>query len=197
MCSPAARAHIVEIGSGSGQHVHAYAEAMPDLVWWPTDISPRHLESIDAWRAQSEAQNLMPPVALDASASDWEFGTPGRPPAENLTAMFSANVVHISPIRGHPTVVFSAAGRHLGPDGLLLFLWTVQTRRCPHRREQRARFDASLRAENPEWGVRDTADLQVLASENGLELRRMVDMPANNFILVFARQTASRVILHM
>ena len=177
--------HVVEIGSGSGQHVHAYAGAMPDFVWWPTDISPRHLESIEAWRAHSTAENLMPPVALDASGDDWALGSPGHPPADNLTALFSANVVHISPI-SVTQGIFSGAGRHLGPDGLLLFYGPFM-RDGTHTAESNARFHASLRAENPEWGVRDTADLNALAAENGLELRRMVDMPANNFVLVFAR----------
>ena len=177
--------HVVEIGSGSGQHIHAYAEAMADLVWWPTDVSPRHLESIEAWRAHSEAENLMPPVELDASASDWEFGKPGRPPAENLTALFSANVIHISPFtvaRG----LIAAAARHLGPDGQLMFYGPFM-RNGVHTAESNARFDASLRAENPEWGVRDTADLNALAAAQSLEMRRMVEMPANNFVLVYGR----------
>jgi len=177
--------HVVEIGAGSGQHVHAYAEAMPEFIWWPTDISPRHLESIDAWRAHCDAENLMPPVVLDASEDDWRFGQPGRPPAEDLTAMFSANVIHISPFavaRG----IIAAAGRHLGADGVLLFYGPFM-RDGVHTAESNARFDVSLRAENPDWGVRDMADLGALAADHGLEMCRAVEMPANNFVLVYER----------
>ena len=174
---------VVEVGSGSGQHVLGFAEAMPELTWWPTDLSPRHLESIEAWRAGSVADNLMPPVTLDASSNDWAFDTPGRPPGNDLAALFSANVIHISPVAvAHG--MFRNAGRYLVPGGHLLFYGPFM-RDGVHTAESNARFDASLRAENPEWGVRDTSDLNALAAEHGLELRRMVDMPANNYILVY------------
>ncbi|MGI9412936.1 MAG: DUF938 domain-containing protein [Hyphomicrobiales bacterium] len=176
---------VVEIGSGTGQHIAAFAEAMPELTWWPTDLSARHLESIAAWRRESPAENLRMPVALDASAPDWGFGAPDRPPAGGLAALFSANVIHISPI-AVTHGLFRGAGRHLGPDGCLMIYGPFR-RDGVHTAQSNARFDASLRAEDPEWGVRDTADLNVIAAEHGLILDRTVDMPANNFILVYAR----------
>ena len=42
---------VLEIGSGSGQHALRFAETFPSLTFWPTDIEPRHLASIDAWFA--------------------------------------------------------------------------------------------------------------------------------------------------
>jgi predicted membrane-bound spermidine synthase len=38
--------------------------------------------------------------------------------------------------------------------------------------------------------VRDVADLEALAAGDGLALREIVEMPANNLILVFARENA-------
>ena len=47
-------------------------------------------------------------------------------------------------------------------------------------------FDTSLRNADPEWGVRDIADLEKLAARNGLALQETVEMPAHNMILVFS-----------
>ena len=48
-------------------------------------------------------------------------------------------------------------------------------------------FDTSLRNGNPEWGVRDVEEVAAVAKRAGLSLHEIVDMPANNLIVVFAR----------
>src|SRR5690606_19027607 len=74
---------VVEIGSGTGQHVAAFAAAFPDLVWWPSDPNPAHRTSIEVWRRASGAANIVPAVAIDAAA-DWRLGRPGMPPDRDL-----------------------------------------------------------------------------------------------------------------
>lgn len=56
-----------------------------------------------------------------------------------------------------------------------------------HTSEGNVNFDISLKARNPEWGYRDTADVVRVAGDAGLELALMHDMPANNFMLVFKK----------
>ena len=46
-------------------------------------------------------------------------------------------------------------------------------------------FDQSLRARNPDWGLRDVAAVTAEAETQGLRFERLVEMPANNLILVF------------
>lgn len=176
---------VLEIGSGTGQHAVALASALPSAHWWPTDHDPAQLATIEAWRADSEAANLAAPFALDAAAESWPVGPPGRP-ATGLLAIYSANVVHISP----PSVMrglIAGAGRHLRRGGLLLlygpFRWSGR-----HHAESNAAFDADLQRRDPSWGVRDVDDLDALAAAAGLERRDAVAMPANNHVLVYERR---------
>ncbi len=92
--------HVLEIGSGTGQHVAGFAAALPALSWWPSDLSERNLASIEAWRRHSGAENVRAPVALDAADPALVLGGEDRPPAEELTAIVSMNVIHIAPWRG-------------------------------------------------------------------------------------------------
>jgi hypothetical protein len=108
----------------------------------------------------------------------------GRGPAA-LLAVFCANVIHIAPWRVAEGLVAGAA-RGLRPDGRL-FLYGPFKRDGQHTAPSNAAFDASLRDNNPEWGVRDVDEVAALAQHNGLKLTEIVDMPANNLILVFER----------
>jgi hypothetical protein len=107
----------------------------------------------------------------------------GGPPT--LLALFCANVIHIAPWRVAEGL-FAGAGRYLKSGGRL-FLYGPFKRDGKHTAVSNAVFDTSLRNNNPEWGVRDIADVERFASENGLALREAVEMPANNMILIFAK----------
>jgi SAM-dependent methyltransferase len=174
---------VLEIGSGTGQHVVAFAGKMPALTWWPTDLNDNHLRSIAAWRAHARLGNVKPPVRVDVSAPDWRLAALGLP--SSFAAMLCANVIHIAPwavAQG----LFAGAGRHLRADGRL-FLYGPFKRDGQHNAPSNAAFDASLKNQNPEWGVRDTADLRALGAANGLRFVELVEMPANNAMLVFER----------
>ena len=174
---------VLEIGSGTGQHAVAFCGGLPDLVWWPSDHLDSHLRSIAAWRAHAQLANLRAPIRIDAAASDWQLDSLGLP--SEFLAIFCANVIHIAPwavAQG----IFAGAARHLAPDGQLL-LYGPFRRDGVHNSAGNETFDAGLRRDNPEWGVRDTADLRDLAAANGLRLAELVEMPANNAVLVFAR----------
>jgi SAM-dependent methyltransferase len=172
---------VLEIGSGTGQHAAEFARQAPATVWWPTDHLESHVRSIAAWRAHAKLANLRVPTQLDASAADWRLAERGLP--ETFTAMFCANVVHIAP---WPVAegIFAAAGRYLAKDGLL-FLYGAFRRDGVHNSPSNEKFDQGLRRDNPEWGVRDTADLKKLGAANGLRLAELIEMPANNAMLVF------------
>ena len=176
---------VLETGSGTGQHAVHFAAHSPGIVWWPSDLNERHLQSIAAWRAFSGLPNIKPPLKLDLADPDWSEATRagGCPP--NLLAIFCANVIHIAPWRVAEGL-FAGAGRML-QEGGYLFLYGPFKRNGKHTALSNAVFDASLRENNPDWGVRDIADLEKLASSCGLALREVVEMPANNLIVVFAR----------
>jgi SAM-dependent methyltransferase len=177
--------NVLEAGSGTGQHVLHFAAHTPHLTWWPSDLNDQHLKSIAAWRAHAGQPNVRAPHRIDLSDPDWfarlrEEGGPAQ-----LAAIFCANVVHIAPW-SVAEGLFAGAGRALEAGGLLM-LYGPFKRDGKHTAVSNAVFDTSLREGNPEWGVRDIADLNALAAHAGLSLRESVEMPANNMILVFGR----------
>jgi hypothetical protein len=176
---------VLEIGSGTGQHATAFARQVPDLTWWPSDIYPSHLASIVAWQRHTGLANLQAPQCIDLTDSAWTWAAKGRAGGE-LTAIICINVLHISPWHVSQNLI-SGTGRLLCADGRL-FIYGPFMRDGAHTAPSNAEFDASLRAENPEWGVRDVRDLSTLAQAAGLTLAETVPMPANNLVLAFARQ---------
>jgi Protein of unknown function (DUF938) len=175
----------VEAGSGTGQHVVAFARQSPEITWWPSDLNQQHLRSIDAWRAHAGLPNIRNPLRIDLSDPAWcpEMHD-GRGPGQ-LLAVFCANVIHIAPWRVAEGL-FAGAGRYLQSDGRLL-LYGPFKRGGKHTAVSNAVFDSSLRGKNAEWGVRDIDDLKKLGESAGLVLKEIVEMPANNLILVFER----------
>jgi SAM-dependent methyltransferase len=182
------RGDVVEVGSGTGQHVVFFAKQTPEITWWPSDLNDNHLKSIAAWIAHEQLANVRPPLRIDLSNPVWcaEMHD-GRGPG-TLLAVFCANVIHIAPWRVAEGLIAGAA-RYLRPDGRLI-LYGPFKRDGKHTALSNAVFDTSLRDNNPEWGVRDISDVATLASRAGLELEKAVDMPANNFILVFKRDAS-------
>jgi hypothetical protein len=177
---------VVEAGSGTVQHAVDFARHMPDITWWPSDLNEQHLRSIDAWRAHADLPNIRSPLRIDLSDPAWCPEMQDGSGPKKLLAVFCANVVHIAPWRVAEGL-FVGAGRYLGADGQLL-LYGPFKRDGKHTAVSNAVFDTSLREGNPEWGVRDIADLERLAGSAGLALAEIAEMPANNLILVFVRK---------
>ncbi len=176
---------VVEAGSGTGQHVVHFATHTPGITWWPSDLNERHLKSIEAWRAHAGLPNIRPPLRIDLTDPAWcPQMHDGSGPAD-LLAVFCANVIHIAPWRVAEGL-FAGAARYLRSDGRL-FLYGPFKREGRHTALSNAVFDTSLREQDPEWGVRDIADLEKLAGAAGLALIETTEMPANNMILAFAR----------
>ncbi len=177
--------NVIEVGSGTGQHLVTFAAALPNLTWWPSDPSPSHRASIDAWGARCGLANIRRPIDLDAAASDWKLDEIGRPPSQGIDAILVINVLHIAPWPVSSGLM-QAAARYLKPDGVLI-VYGPFTKGGVHMAPSNAAFDAHLRQQNDQWGVRDSADLNAAATTNGLKLAEMLDMPANNTTLVFER----------
>lgn len=175
-CLPA-QGTALEIASGSGEHAEYFARAFPGLNWIPSDPDARALASINAWRVDAALPNLDPPLMIDAAADDW--------PLEHADAILCINMVHIS--RWAATLgLMRAAGRLLDKGGLL-FLYGPYLQTGVETVESNLAFDASLKARNPEWGLRSLEDVQSAAAEQGLALEQVIEMPANNLSLIFRR----------
>ncbi|MCW5702380.1 MAG: DUF938 domain-containing protein [Bradyrhizobium sp.] len=179
---------VLEAGSGTGQHVVHFARHSPGITWWPSDLNEAHLKSIAAWRAMAGLPNIRPPQRIDLADPDWSISpVEGHAPGK-LLAIFCANVIHIAPWRVAEGLVAGAA-RHLREDGRL-FLYGPFKRDGHHTAISNAVFDTSLRSQDPDWGVRDIADVTRLVEREGLQLAGTFEMPANNLILMFERTGA-------
>jgi SAM-dependent methyltransferase len=174
------RGIVLEIGSGTGEHAICFAKALPKLVWLPSDPDAASRASIEAWIATEQLANVRAPVAIDVRGEIWgvENDTP-------FDAMISLNMIHIAPWEA-ALGLLAGAGRLLRPDGVLFFygpfMWGGK-----HTAPSNAAFDADLKRRDPRWGVRDVDDLVGQAAPHGLELRDVVEMPANNLSLVFVK----------
>lgn len=174
-----ARARVLEIASGSGEHALAFARALPATTWTPSDPSPEALASIAAWRAQADVPNLNAPLELDAAAPEtW--------PQVDAQVIFCANMIHISPWAATEGLL-AGAGRLLpDPGGLLVLYGPYRESEVPIT-PSNAAFDASLKSRDPAWGLRELDDVVALAKTHRLHLTRRVEMPANNLMLLFRR----------
>jgi SAM-dependent methyltransferase len=175
---------VLELGSGTGQHSAEFALRTPGLIWWPSDIYPSHLASIEGWRRHTGLSNLRAPQRIDLTDAAWVWTADGQTGVK-LAAMLCINVLHISPWTVAQNLI-AGAGRYLRGGGQL-FVYGPFMRDGQHTAPSNAAFDQSLRAENPTWGVRDVADLNALAHEAGLSAAEVTPMPANNLVLAFAR----------
>lgn len=172
-----ARGLVLEVASGTGEHVLHFARTFRELAWQPSDPDPLALRSIAAWRAEADLPNLRPPLELDAGSDDW--------PVAAADALLCINMAHISPWAATEGLM-RGAGRLL-PLGAPLILYGAY-RRCdmPTAPSNEA-FDRSLKARNAAWGLRDLEAVEAEAARNGLAFDRLFEMPANNLTLVFRK----------
>ncbi len=175
---------VLELGSGTGQHAVNYARRSPDLTWWPSDIIASHLTSIAAYQRAAGLANLRPPQSIDLMDPAWSWY--GEASAHRLTAILCVNVLHISPCQVAENLM-AGAGRLLR-DGGYLFLYGPYKRGGRHTAPSNEAFDASLRARNSDWGVRDAEAVTALAKAKGMTLADTIDLPANNLVLAFERR---------
>ncbi len=168
---------ILEIASGSGEHIVHFAAVFPQLCWQPSDPDPAGLTSIAAYRAEAGRANIAPPLALDASTSEW--------PIDRADAILCINMVHISPWEA-TLGLFAGAAALLSPDAPLI-LYGPYIDPGVATAESNLAFDASLRSRNPAWGLRDTDDVKAAAANAGFVFAERRAMPANNLMLLFRR----------
>lgn len=173
------RGLVLEVASGAGEHSAFFASRFPHLEWQPSDPDPDALGSIEAYVADAGLPNLREPVALDAAGETW--------PIDAADAVLCINMVHISPWAATEGLV-RGAGKLLSSGAPLVLYGPYRRGGVPTAPSNEA-FDQSLKARNPEWGLRTLEDVAALAANAGFALERLVEMPANNLTLAFRKQS--------
>jgi SAM-dependent methyltransferase len=172
-----AQGDVLEVSSGTGQHVVHFARAMPHIRWQPTEKDADCLKSIARWLAEASPSNVNPAIHLDVYDETW--------PVAGMAAVVCINMIHIAAPSATEALLRGAASV-LRPGGVL-FLYGPYRREGRHTSPGNEAFDKSLKAQNPQWGVRDLETVAKLAASKGFELQETHDMPANNLSVVFRR----------
>ena len=167
---------VLEIASGTGQHAVWFAEALPRLLWQPTDVDPDALASIEAWRAEAGLPNVEPALRLDVR-EPW--------PPLAVDAIVCINMVHASPWEA-TLGLLAGASRELRIGGPLVMYgaWRENGRTAPSNEAFERDY---LKVRDPSWGLKDVADVVAAGEKVGLRWDRTVHMPANNRIVVLRR----------
>ena len=165
---------VLEIASGTGEHIVYFAERFPALEWQPSDIHPDALASIDAWRVAAALSNVRPPLSIDAGSSEW--------PIDRADALLSINMVHISPWTSALGLIEGAA--RLLPRGGPLILYGPWLSDDVATAPSNLAFDSDLKQRDPQWGLRRVEDFEAKSKQSRLRLIERRAMPANNMMLL-------------
>ena len=171
------RRHVLEIGSGTGQHAVHFAEALPQLIWQTSDRA-ENLPGMQRWLAEAALPNTPAPLAVDVTADAW--------PRDSFDAVFSANTLHIMSWAA-VEALFTALPNVTTADAKLA-IYGPFNYGGTYTSASNAEFDASLKALAPHMGIRDFEAVDALAHAAGFALIDDVAMPANNRILVWQRR---------
>lgn len=168
---------VLEIASGSGEHVVHFAPHFPQIEFHPTDPDERAVASIKAWVREAAAPNIVAPLMFDVTEGKWPF--------KKLDGIICINMIHISPWRATEALMRGAASalKHGAP----LYLYGPYRRRNVPTAPSNEEFDHSLRAQNSEWGLRNLEIVSILAQSVGFMKPEITEMPANNLSVVFRR----------
>ena len=169
---------VLEVASATGQHAEHFARDWPRLIWQPSDYDPEHLATLRERAQRAQLSNLLQPLLLDVTIDPW--------PISEAAAIYNANMIHISPWRVTEGL-FAGAARLLQSGAVLVSYGPYSIDGGQHISESNARFDESLKARDPSWGVRDVTEVSAVAKHCGFQLEERVLMPANNFSLIWRR----------
>jgi SAM-dependent methyltransferase len=173
---------VLEVASGSGQHITYFAQQMPHLKWQPSDPESVARESIEAWRYKLGVEDLVhPALNLDARVDIWSLAH-----IKDLSAILSINMIHISPWEAYLGLLKNAQ-RVLSPGGVL-YLYGPFKVGDVHVTQSNADFDLSLQSQNQSWGVRNLDDVAEEALKQNFQLMKTVRMPANNLSVIFHKK---------
>jgi SAM-dependent methyltransferase len=170
------RGHVLEIGSGTGQHAVHFAAQLPHLVWHPTE-QLKYMPDLEARIKQQGSANLRPPAVLDVRQAVW--------PLRQADAVFSANTLHIMSW-AEVLDLFGGLGKILAAGGVLCIYGPFRYD-GRYTSDSNRNFDHMLQERDPLSGLRDIQAVTTLASQYGIHLKVDHDLPANNRLLEFVR----------
>lgn len=172
---------FLEIASGSGQHISHFAPHFPRIIFQPSEVNNSFFGSINYYIKNCSTKNIKPPIILDIRKDFINYGFD----KDCFNFIYNANMMHIS-LYECTEGLFRNAGIYLLRGGYLICYGPFSENGVISP-ESNVAFDATLRAQHPEWGLRDIVSLNEMAVKNGLLFEQQYSMPSNNKILVFKK----------
>ena len=170
---------VLEIASGTGQHIVTFASVIPNLHWYPSEVDVVRRASIKAYIAESGLTNISAPLMLNATQKGWHTEiTPKK-------LIVVANLLHL--ISKLETEILIAEATKTLTNGGILFLYGPFKRNGELTSDGDKSFDAELRAHDPETGYKDYAWINKTTQTAGLSPQKTISMPTNNLALIFRR----------
>lgn len=171
--------HVLEVGSGTGQHSIYFAPRLTHLHWQTSDVYANHA-IINAWHAAYPAPNLYAPLSFDVSSDSVPTNKIVHAPYD---AVFTANTLHIMSW-SLVTRLFERVGDMLPLEGKFI-IYGPFNENGRYSSDSNRQFDYSLRQRDSNSGIRALEDVIKVAEKQHLLLINCYKMPANNEILVF------------
>ncbi len=173
--------HVLEVGSGTGQHSVYFAPRLAHLTWQTSDVLAHH-SMINAWHAAYPAPNLYSPLTFDLAVDSLPINATSNQPYD---AVFTANTLHIISW-SLVEKLFELVGEALPINGKLI-IYGPFNENGHYTSASNQQFDSSLRQRDPKSGIRHLEDIIALAKTHMLKLSDKHAMPANNQLLVFQK----------
>jgi SAM-dependent methyltransferase len=170
---------VLEIASGSGQHVAHFAAHLQGTYWQPTDRTAADFATISA-RSAAAPNSIAAPAVLDVMNADWSLSC-------DFDAVVCINMIHISPWETTPAL-FAGAARHLLPDHGIVVLYGPYREGGRHTAPSNEAFDQWLKAKDSRFGVRNLEEVDAIAAAAGFDRFHLARLPANNLLLGFRRR---------
>jgi len=177
-------ARVLEFGSGSGMHINFFAPHFGHLHFHPTDKDIDVFDNIKKLTVDHSNDNIADPAHLDLTDPETWFNAGTE---NSFSAIFCINIFQVAPISIADGMMRCAA-HLLDDDGILMIYGPFQVEGAFTTDSNKEFHETLSSAGVSEWGLKDVADLKKAAADHGLELKEQIDMPANNFTLVFDRK---------
>ncbi len=173
---------VLEIASGSGEHAVFFQQMFPNIIWQASDPNPSYRKSINGWIKYQKLQKTMPEaIDLNVLKDPWPLSSKC---ISNLNSIVCINMLHISHF-DCTRALFKYSEELLSSNSLIIIYGPFKIKR-EHISKSNLIFDKSLRDQNSSWGVRDLGEVERVANKYGFAMNEAIQMPSNNFTVVFA-----------
>jgi hypothetical protein len=173
---------VLELATGAGLHINYFAPNFPNIKFQPSDYDVTVFDSIKAKRDAVGNKNIADPIRIDLT----DPTTFPDPATHRYDAIFVINIFQVAPVAIAAGI--AQLGASVLKDGGFIAIYGPFKVDGSYTTPSNEAFDKEILAAGvTEWGLKDVRDLEAAAAPFGLKFARKLDLPANNFILIFEK----------